>query len=100
MAKQEEIVEPPSTGGTDTAGGSGVPGDDDIELRSLSCGELEDLFDAVRGQILVQIGLQEDTAKWRLVRRRSIQFTIDALWALANGIQLEHMDRPCPGSLT
>lgn len=100
MAKEKVIDEAPG-GGSGPADGSGSGGDDDdIDLKSLSCGDLKDLFDVVRGQILVEIGRQAETPKWRLVMRRSSQITIDALWALANGIQLEFIDRPCSGSLT
>jgi len=94
------VIDEAPDGGTAPAGGSGTGGAHDIDLPSLSCGDLKDLFDVVRAQVLTEVARQEDTAKWRIVKRRSSQFTIDALWALANGIQIEFADRPCPGSLT
>jgi hypothetical protein len=99
MAKEKVIDESPD-GGAGPPSGSGSGTDDDVHLPSLSCSDLNDLFNLVRSQILVEIGRQESTPKWRVVRQRSSQLTIDALWALANGIQIEFADRPCPGSLT
>jgi hypothetical protein len=102
MAREEEISEAPNGGGTTTVPSppaEGASGNEDIDLQTLSCSELVGLFGIVRQQILDQIVLLEDTSRWRFLQRRTIQMTIDDLWRLANGIQYEHLDRGCPGSL-
>jgi hypothetical protein len=55
MAKEKAIDEAPG-GGAGRAEGSGSGGEDGPYLPSLSCSDLNDLFDLVRGQILDAMG--------------------------------------------
>jgi hypothetical protein len=88
MAKEHVITEPPPDRGTTTVppSGTGTPPDDDIDLMSLSCGDLKDLLTIVDNLILKLKSKYDDTPKVRLIMRRSIMHALDAQLALKDGI--------------
>jgi hypothetical protein len=101
MVKEKEITSTEEGTQTEPTPGPGdVSGGDDkgdIDLMSLSCGELGNLAGIIAGQIVSLQNRLEDTPKVKFLQRRKIQIQIDPLWELRSAIQGAMIAKGCRG---